>query len=76
LALQGNEVEAVEGSMAKKVLTFERTIEPLHIRKARQAIEGPEALKDYAKKADAVLNQMAKLRAERLRREALSKQET
>ena len=61
--------------MSKKVKVFDRTIEPLKVRKARHAIEGPEATREYARKADAVLDQMAKLKAERLRREASFKQD-
>jgi hypothetical protein len=53
--------------MAKK--TFERNIEPLEVRKARQAAEAPVAMKEYENQAKAVLAQMAKLRAERLERE-------
>jgi hypothetical protein len=51
----------------KKV--FDRTIEPLAVRKARHAAEAPVAAKDYDDKARAALTQMAKLKAERLARE-------
>jgi len=53
--------------MAKKV--FERDIEPLKVRKARHAAEAPVAIREYEAKARATLEQMARLRAERLARE-------
>lgn len=53
--------------LAKKI--FERTIEPIEVRKARHAAEAPVATKDYEDKAKAALVQMAKLKAERLARE-------
>jgi hypothetical protein len=56
--------------MAKKIKTFDRTIEDLKVRKARQAVEGPQAMQDYLTAGDAALKRMGELRAERLKREA------
>jgi hypothetical protein len=53
----------------------DRKIVPLEERREQQAIQGSEAMAEYARKADAVLEQMAKLRAERKRRQALSEQD-
>jgi hypothetical protein len=58
--------------VAKKIKTFDRTIEDLKVRRARQAVEGPQAMQDYLQAGDAALKRMAELRAERLKRESES----
>jgi len=47
----------------------DRKIDPLHIRKERQSLEGVQAMKDYKHMQQAVRERMAVLRAERLARE-------
>ncbi len=44
--------------------------EDIHIRRARQAEEGKVAMKEYRAKADALVKNTERLRAERLAREA------
>jgi hypothetical protein len=46
----------------------DRKIEPLAIRKRRQAIEAPQAMLDYLRAQQAARDQMAALRKERLAR--------
>jgi hypothetical protein len=46
----------------------DRKIEPLAIRKRRQAIEAPQAMQDYLRAQQAARDQMAALRKERLAR--------
>ena len=47
----------------------DRKIEPLHIRKERQALESEQAMKDYKHTQEAARERMAALRAERQARE-------
>jgi hypothetical protein len=61
--------------VTKKIKTFGRVIEDLKIRKARQAVEGPQAMRDYLTASDAALKRMQELRAERLKREAETERE-
>ena len=58
--------------MSKEKKVFERNIEPLKVRQARHAAEGPVAAKEYKAKAQAALSRMAQLKAERLARENTS----
>jgi hypothetical protein len=46
----------------------ERTIEPLDVRRKRQAEEGAQALKDYQNAQRAVFERMVALRRQRLAR--------
>ena len=48
---------------------FTQNIEPLEVRKARNAADAPVAAKEYADKTKAALDRMARLKAERLVRE-------
>jgi hypothetical protein len=48
----------------------DRKIEPLEVRRARHAIEAPQAMEDYLKTQEAVRARLAALRAERLERES------
>jgi hypothetical protein len=50
----------------------ERQLEPLELRRRRQAIEAPKAMKDYLQAQSAARERMAALRSERLAREAKS----
>jgi hypothetical protein len=50
-----------------------RTLEPVAVRRARQSIEGSQAMTDYLHMQAAVRERMAVLREERLAREAASK---
>jgi hypothetical protein len=47
----------------------DRKIEPLQVRRARRAIEAPQAMKDYLRTQEAVRERMTALRQERLARE-------
>ena len=47
---------------------FIQNIEPIQLRKARHAVEAPIATKEYEDKSRARLEQMAKLKADRLAR--------
>jgi hypothetical protein len=51
---------------------FVEKLQPLEVRKARQTAEAPVAAKEYADKAQAAIDRMAKLKAERLAREKIS----
>jgi hypothetical protein len=52
----------------KRDQSFIDAIEPRKERKARAAVEGAAAAKEYARQAQSTLDRMAKLRAERLAR--------
>jgi hypothetical protein len=63
--------------MARKVRpTYDRIIEPLKVRKARQAIEGPQAMREYTQAGGAALERMVQLRAERLQRESQTEEKS
>ena len=60
-------------TMRKKEKFPERMIEPLAVRRRRQAQEGSEAMADYRRTQIAVRERIHALRAERLARDARRK---